>query len=603
MKRQLLAWSLVLVTACNARGAARGSAQLTCDPSLASAFEPDEHTKVLLVQAFRAGDPVALANSPADPAPVLAPTDMCMVKLLVGPGKPGTPGAPSTSPGIGIEVWLPSAANWNERIRAYGSSGWAGGFQADITRIGARGGGDPIHLAAVNRGFVVSTSDHGHGGGNHLGGNGSFAMNEDGSINTVLWHDFADRSLHELAQKSKALVLAYYGKPHEYAYWDGFSTGGRQGYYFAQHYPHDFDGILAGAPAINWTRFLTASLYPQIVMQRALGGVIPASKLHAVSAAANASCGGATLGFQIDPTQCRYDPTKDAAALCTGVAGIGTNRDASKCVTLDEARAINKIWYGQTVDGSVSAKQLWWGPTRGTVLASPTCFGHSPPLAVPTGAALAGEEPSPIVTTQVALELQDPAIAQRTWAATGPLPVFTNATGNGADGWKNLSYEDLARAAELGLALQPSFSNIDTDSVDLSAARDAGVKILSYHGWADELIPPQGSINYFERLQTAMGGTAEVQQFNRLFMIPGYGHLGTPGTIDPATGMPTSPDKVPMPEPATGRDEMFEALMNWVEDGHAPERIELRSRDGSVTMPICAYPKRAVEDGSGYACR
>jgi hypothetical protein len=412
--------------------------------------------------------------------------------------------------------------------------------------------------------------------------------------------------LHEMAVQSKALVLAYYGEPHKYAYWDGSSTGGRQGYYLAQHYPHDFDGILAGAPAINWTRFLTASLYPQIVMQRDLDGAIPASKLHAVSAAANASCGGATLGFQLDPTQCRYDPSKDPAALCTGVAGIGSNRDASRCVTLDEARAINKIWYGQTTDGSVpdpaidnaggatvsaANKQLWWGPTRGTLLASPK------------GAALAGPHPTPIPSVQVALELQDPAIAQRSWVATGSLPVFTNATGNGADGWKDLSYEDLARAAELGLSLQPSFSNIDTDSVDLRAARDSGVRILSYHGWADELIPPQGSLNYFERLQIAMGGTTELQRFNRLFMIPGYGHLGAPGSIDPATGMPTSPDKVPMPQPATGRDELFEALMNWVEHGQAPERIELYSRDGSVTMPICSHPRKAVDDGSGYACR
>jgi tannase/feruloyl esterase len=74
----------------------------------------------------------------------------------------------------------------------------------------------------VRKGYVVGTSDHGHG----APGNGSFAMNPDGIINTVLWKDFAERSLHELADKTKALAKAYYGKPHKHAYWDAYSTGG-----------------------------------------------------------------------------------------------------------------------------------------------------------------------------------------------------------------------------------------------------------------------------------------------------------------------------------------------------------------------------------------
>ena len=50
-----------------------------------------------------------------------------MVKLNVGPGNPGPADAPSTSPGIGIEIWLPAAANWNNRIHVLGGGGWAGG--------------------------------------------------------------------------------------------------------------------------------------------------------------------------------------------------------------------------------------------------------------------------------------------------------------------------------------------------------------------------------------------------------------------------------------------------------------------------------------------
>lgn len=221
----------------------------SCDDRIKLSFHPDKQTSVLLVKSFTAGEPVALANTPPTPTPPTAPVDVCLVKLLVGPGNPGSPGAPSTSPGIGIEVWLPTKANWNDIIRSYGSGGWAGGFHADVTRIGGTGAGDPIHLAAVGKGYVVSTSDHGHGGS---GGDASFAIREDGSINMVLGHDFAD-------------------------------------------------GILAGAPAFNWTRFITAELYPQIVMLRDVGANIPLAKLHAVNAAAGAACGGIALGFLLNP--------------------------------------------------------------------------------------------------------------------------------------------------------------------------------------------------------------------------------------------------------------------------------------------------------------
>ena len=157
------------------------------------------------------------------------------------PREPGTGRVSSTSAGIGIEVWLPDS--WNERIRDVGSGGWAGGVHSDPTRVGSRA----VAITGANQGFAGGTSDHGH-----VLSNGSFAMNPDGSINRVLWQDFAERSMLELSRKTKALVKEYYGKKQKYAYWDGFSTGGRQGYKLAQKYPKEYDGILAGAPAFNW---------------------------------------------------------------------------------------------------------------------------------------------------------------------------------------------------------------------------------------------------------------------------------------------------------------------------------------------------------------
>lgn len=592
------------VLAAGCAGPQTPSAPLACDMQGLGQLRIDAQTTVLAVNGFKAGEEVRLANSPA-PHPKAA-ADVCVVKLLVGPGNPGPAGAPSTSPGIGIEVWLPARERWNDIIRAYGSGGWAGGYYADTTRLGQTGAANPMFLAAVQKGYAVSGTDHGHGG-TVSGRNASFAMNPDGSVNTVLWRDFAERSLLEQALKTKAVVRAYYGRAHARAYFDGFSTGGRQGYKLAQKYPEQYDGILAGAPAFNWTKFITAELYPQVVMQRELGKPIGNAKLHAVSALALRACGGAQAhwGFLHDPLACVYNPARDPAALCNGVAGEAGVRGSSAlatCLSLKEAQVLNNIWYGMTRDGgapdpaqdngrsgtlAAQRGQLWWGLTRGTDLT-----------------ALAGEgAPFPIATQLAGLTLQNPAIVQK--------GMFTNATGQAGDGWKQLGYADLVRVHDRGLAMQSSYADINTDAVDLSALRDRGAKVLSYHGLSDQLIMPQGSLNYFDRLAQRMGGVEQVRSFNRLFFIAGFGHSGAfnlSASIGP-TGAVTPAVAVPLPQPVTGRDELFNALRDWVEKGIAPERIDLTAASGGLSLPICAHPARPVLTGpspgvaSSYICR
>jgi hypothetical protein len=546
---------------------------LTCDDTLMDRFRPDAKTTVLLVKAFKKGEALALSGTPATPPAPVATNDVCLVKLLVGPGSPGTEGAPSTSPGIGIEIWLPTPENWNDRIQNLGGGGWAGGNHTSTTRIGSAQGG-----VVAGIGYLTGTTDTGH-----TLGNGSFAMREDGSINKRLWEDFAERSLHQLALKTKALARGFYGKRQKYAYWNGCSTGGRQGYKIAQEHPGDYDGYLVGAPAFNWTRFITNELYPQIVMLRDLPVPLSGAQLNAVSAAATQACGqvnGQSLGFILDPLQCRYDPTRDANALCQGVVGngvVGTNTTAA-CVSLAGARAINKIWYGQTVDGFVPdpafdngshshlrPHQLWWGLNRGTNLAF-----------------LAGANPFTIATDMVALELQDPTYAT---------PTFLNATGNGANKWKELSYGGLADAYHRGLALQDKFAHINTDNPDLRLAKHLGAKIISYHGWSDQLIPPMGSINYYSRVSRVMGGPHRTNEFNRLFMIPGMGHCAGVGSVGPNANA----NSIPLPAPG----QFFDALVDWVENRNAPEAFVLKSADATVSQPVCPYPKQAVHQGSG----
>jgi feruloyl esterase len=567
---------------------------LKCDDTLKNDFRPDSLTTVLLVKAFKKGE--ALTLSTATPATPLAANDACVVKLLVGPGNPGPAGAPSTSPGIGIEVWLPAPENWNRRIHVAGGGGWAGGSHTSLTVLAgccAAGGTTPSPaIIATVEGAVSANTDTGHSGP----GGGSFAMNPDGSINTVLWNDFAQRGIHEMAVRTKQITKAFYGKAAKYSYWDGFSTGGRQAHKLAQLHPDDFDGILAGAPAFNWTRFITSELYPQIVVQRDLGGVsLTAGKLSLLGNAAIKACdvvNGQHLGYVPDPSECRYDPTNDASVIC--VANGGTNTTAD-CATPLQAQAMNKIWYGLTRDGTapppsadnswsvhVGGNHLWYGLTRGTNVGS-----------------LAGATPFTIATDLVALEMQNPTLATTS---------FVNATGNGANGWKSLSYAQLANAYDNGLTLQSSFAHINTDDANLRPFRRSGGKMLMYHGLGDILIMPQGSINYYERVLREMDGLREVQKFYRFFLVPGMTHGIGNGTANPNANPP-----LPGIAGTDGTTQLYDVLTDWVEKGIAPRRIDISSAvtpafPVAKSRPICAYPKKAMYVGgdinaaSSYVC-
>jgi len=564
-------------------------AKLSCDDTLKTRFKPDDQTQVLLAKAFKQGDTLQL---PGGTGTTVASADVCVVKLLVGPGNPGPQDAPSTSAGIGIEVWLPAQDKWNHRIHVKGGGGWAGGVQTSLTALaGASGGtvGSPAATAMVE-GAVSASTDTGHAGTTT---GGSFAMNPDGTPNTTLWNDFSQRAIHEMAVKTKALARGYYGEPAKYAYFNGFSTGGRQGHKLAQAYPEDFDGILAGAPAINWTKFITSELYPQVVYQRDLAGVpLTAAQLTAMGNAAIQACdtvGSQHLGYITDPASCSYDPSLDVSVLCVSDGGTAP---AASCVTKVQAQAMNKIWYGQTVDGSVpfpasdvgagpqlAPNQRWFGLARGTN---------------PLG--LAGPAPFPIATDMVALELQDPSYAG---------PSFVNAVSNGMDKWKTMTYGDLSNAYDQGIAMQSTFANINTDDPNINEFALRGHKMLVYHGMADTLIPVQGTLNYYEKLVAQIANDPVsplvLKNYYRLFLVPGMAHGFSNGTTNPAAN-----------PPLPTIDQLYAALTAWVEDGNSPERMEISTPATSpaeASALLCSYPAKPVFQGAdprlaaSYACQ
>ena len=580
---------------------------LSCDDGIKAAFRPDADTSVVAVRLVKKGEEL---KAPDAPQPVTAAADLCLVKLLVGPGATAEKdkNARSWSEGIGIEVWLPTHANWNERIRNYGGGGWVGGGHRYADKIGSK----VPAIVNANIGYASGTTD----AGQPWYQDGSFAFLSDGKVNVESLRDFSVRAMVEQAVKTKALVNLYYGKAPKYAYYDGHSQGGRQGMKIAQEYPELYDGYMIAQPALSIAKFGTAGLYPQIVMKTELGFTAAnkpeaaafAAKVAAANKRAVAACDKAGLGFLLDPFTCDYDPARDADMLCAGVGGegvTGNNADAATCMSPKEANALNRIWYGATSDGSFDAaqsaearsgkslgkNQLWWTFTKSTAIGGQI-----------TNASSLG----------VALALQDVSYAPDASTTSGD-PI-TNVSTDVRNKWRELDYAGLANAVNKGVALQPTlFSDLITDKADLGKLRDLGRKVIVYSGLVDDAIPPAGNINYHERVVAAMGGPAEVQKFMRMYLLPGSAH-SSQGRAYTVGG---NNDTVPLPKlpgntnqtPTREQDQFFTALVDWVEKGTAPGEIMLTSRDNSVSYPVCVYPLRTTWNGgdakqaSSYGCK
>ncbi|HSV53514.1 MAG TPA: tannase/feruloyl esterase family alpha/beta hydrolase [Burkholderiaceae bacterium] len=434
-------------------------------------------------------------------------------------------------PQVNIWVSLPTTA-WNGRFRAEGNGVYAGD-----TQLGAA-------VDSVRQGFVGTKTDTGHTG---FFLSGAFGMESPGKANTQLQIDFAYRSEHLMAVVGKQLTKAFYGQDPVRSYWYGCSTGGRQGLMMAQRYPNDYDAILAGAPAIHWDRFQAYQIWPQVAMRFDAGGPLSAAKRQLASSRAVAACDaadGVADGVLADPRTCTYDPTKDASvtrANCTSADDT--------CLTPGEASAVQKIWGGAR---SASGQLLWPGVERGADLA-----------------ALAGASPFPIPIEQA-----------RYWVYFDP-----------AWDWKTLTFDNYE--AFFNKSAQMVGPVMATDNPDLTAFKARGGKLIMYHGWSDNLIMPQGTVRYYDRMRQTV---PEAENFSRLYMVPGMGHCGGGAGVN-EFGQGAS-GSVPM----EAKTDIFRALMAWSEKGVAPSDFTAsRIESGAVsrTQPLCPYPLLAKYKGSG----
>ncbi|MEU7019026.1 DUF6351 family protein [Streptomyces sp. NPDC046203] len=434
-----------------------------------------------------------------------------------------------THPGEGdhakVTVWLPETG-WNGRLQTLGGSAFAAGdYGAGLA-------------GAVKNGYATATTDAGVK--TYL--DSSWALDTKGRVDTSLLKNFASRSEHEAAVVAKQVIAGHYGRTASYAYFNGCSTGGRQGYAEAQRHPGDYDGILANAPAVNWDEFEVATLWPQVVMNNEK--TYPSGcAFDAFNTAAIKACDaldGVRDGLVENPARCDFDPRRL----------IGTTLECEGervTITAADAAVVRKIWDGPR---TASGEKLWSGVPIGADLKFPYLAGTLPDA----HGDLKGQA-FPVPSAWVA-----------SWVKKQP--AFDVST---------ITY---AQFTALFRQSQAEYGKvIGTDDPDLSAFRKSGGKLLTWHGQQDQLIPTQGTVDYRRQVERRMGGAERVDDFYRVFLAPGAAHCAL-----------------------TGQTDDLGALRAWVERGKAPATLPATLTDSTgkqVARDLCAYPKVSRYQGHG----
>ena len=377
---------------------------------------------------------------------------------------------PRSDSEIKIEVWLPSTG-WNNKMLAVGNGAWAGSISYDAL------------APAVAAGYAAASTDTGHGGrgAEFLPGHPEKLI------------DFSHRAVHEMTVAAKAVIAAFYGNAPRLSYFRGCSTGGRQALTAAQRYPLDFDGIIAGATAINNSRLHAAQIWFTAQNLRDETSAIPEDKLPALHEAVLKAC-DALDGVQDrvigNPRQCKFDPQ---VLLCK-------EGDAATCLTAAQAETVKRIYAGPGIfPGLEPGSEDGWGGFLGW-------------LARPVGIAY---------DQYRYLVFDDPNWDFKTIDVQKDVAAFDKVAG----------------------------ALMNSSNPNLGPFFDRGGKLLMYHGWADPGIPAGNSVEYYSEVVKAVG-EAKAANSIRLFMLPGVGHCSGgdgPSTFDAVGALDEWRDKGQIP--------------------------------------------------------
>lgn len=436
---------------------------------------------------------------------------------------------PGTGDLVNNQVWLP-LTGWNSRLMGVGGGGYAAGTWESMA-------------PNVALGYATVSTDAGHTQ-NNSGDASGFALVSTGNVNQYALLDFASRSVHDMTVLGKAVVASFYGTPAKHSYWNGCSTGGRQGLTEAQLYPSDYDGILAGAPAINWNSFTPAQQWPNVVMNNENHAPLQC-EFDAINAAVIAACDsldGLVDGIIAAPGLCHFDPHS-----LVGKTYICDTDNSTQTFSAATATVVSKIWAGPTTP---QGEFLWYGilpSTNFSALANTTTFASN-----------GSTEP-------VAFEISD------SWFRDF---LFKDLTYNTS----NITYAEFPALFAQGHLEYDSV--IGTMSPNLTAFGARGAKMISWQGLADNLIMPNGTMEYYTRVSALI---PDVHDFYRVFFTPGVGHCG--GGIGP---VPVDP---------------MGAVVAWVENGTVPETLLGMSGvevEGKVrSQNLCPFPEVSKWDGVG----
>ncbi len=464
----------------------------------------------------------------------------------------------------GFEVGIPAPGTWNGKYLFLGNGGLGTGlsqFPADSRQ-------------GLQKGYAVATTDMGHPSTSPFYGN--WALLSPGVPNTPALIDFYYRATHQTTLVGKQFVKAYY---HKYkgqgkisrSYYQGCSTGGRQGLVEAQRYPDDFDGIIAGAPVASFSHQAPSNTTTEFAFLHPCTAWIPPTLLPAIDAAVYAKCDPNKVGVIQNPLTCSFDPR---SLLCNG-------SNSPSCLSEDQVNGLTRYAaplvdeHGKVVMPGYPLTDL----NRMDAGAPIMTLGVTPPSCDPTS-------PQPWATL--------PNFPVHWGASDGTFPYFVFLTesynqqhfpikffhNRGViDEWA-LRLNDLR--TDLGDATYPELMHRFT-------SKDG--KMILYHGFSDPLITPYQTVQLYKDIAAVTrGGYPRLEENVRLFMVPGMLHCGG--------------------GPGPNAFDMLTALDEWVEHDEAPNAIiatgsptpNCPAADTARTMPLCKFPEVATYKGSGDIC-
>jgi feruloyl esterase len=445
-------------------------------------------------------------------------------------------------------VQLPDA--WQQRFFFMGVGGNAGTLTPAVNAVD--------RASALGKGYAVIVQDSGHVGN---GTDAGWLRTPDGKRDQAKMVDFFYRAAHDVAVTGKKFAQAYYAAPVRHAYFDGCSTGGRMAMMEAERYPADFDGIIAGDPAMDYHSTLLRFAVQKAALSSPAAYLSP-DTLRMVDKVVTARCDaldGATDGLVQNPAAC---PVKAADLICRDNA-------TSDCLSPEQARVLQAYttalhdrrgqflypgWAITNLSGPRGASYWNTGDTKPD-LSQPEAPWGTDPDAAPRGWTFARQ-------------------ALSFWMGMGPEQSMLALD---VDPGTNT-----AGASLVGL-LDKTFGPAETKNpAKLLPFIQQGRKLIIYHGTSDPAIPAARSVMFYNDLATALHGMAKTQTSVRLFLVPGMQHCS--GGIGP------------------DQFDTLSAIEAWVEHGKAPDAIPAATKADSATphsLPLCPYPRQARYSGNG----